>query len=247
MSEEDAEMEPSGGPATVGGKRVRGTGRRSRLLEESAEYTEKLAKRGVLYMSRVPPYMKPNKARAIFEQYGEVTRLYLEEEDKTLRKRRKAAGGNASKQFSEGWVEYADKAVAKQVAASLNNTPMGGKKGDFYHDDIWNLKYLRNFQWDNLTEKFAYERRVRENKLKAAMLQAKRSNAAFVELVEKNQALQHIQERKRKRDPEGEGGAPPGKQPGEKAKRRFRQKESIGAQSGVNKEILKLVYAGGEK
>jgi ESF2/ABP1 family protein len=45
-----------------------------------------------------------------------------------------------------GWIEFADKKVAKRVAKSLNNTPMGGKKSDYYHDDIWNLKYLKNFK-----------------------------------------------------------------------------------------------------
>lgn len=45
-----------------------------------------------------------------------------------------------------GWIEFADKKIAKQVAESLNNTPIGGKKGDFYHDDIWNLKYLKGFK-----------------------------------------------------------------------------------------------------
>jgi hypothetical protein len=51
------------------------------LLRKEAElYKEKLEKRGVIYMSRVPPFMKPNKARNMFEQYGEVTRLYLAEE-----------------------------------------------------------------------------------------------------------------------------------------------------------------------
>jgi len=61
------------------------------------------------------------------------------------RKKRKDNGGNGSKQFSEGWIEFADKRVAKQVAQSLNNTVIGGKKSSFYHDDIWNLKYLKGF------------------------------------------------------------------------------------------------------
>ncbi len=97
-------------------------------------------------MSRIPPFMKPNKARSIFEEYGEVTRLYLAEEDAQFRLKRKENGGNASKQFREGWIEFADKKIAKRVAESLNNTPMGGKKGDYYHDDLWNLKYLKNFK-----------------------------------------------------------------------------------------------------
>jgi hypothetical protein len=61
--------------------------------------------------------------------------------------------------------------VAKEVAASLNNCPIGGKKGGYYHDDIWNLKYLRGFKWDYLTEKLAYERRTKESKLSLSMMQ----------------------------------------------------------------------------
>lgn len=117
-----------------------------KLRKDALAYREALAKRGVIYMSRIPPFMKPNKARTIFEQYGEVTRLFLAEEDASSRKKRKEHGGNASKQFREGWIEFSDKKIAKRVAESLNNTPMGGKKGDYYHDDIWNLKYLKNFK-----------------------------------------------------------------------------------------------------
>lgn len=54
--------------------------KKGKLLKEAQEYKQALDKRGVVYMSRVPPFMKPNKARNMFEQYGEVTRLYLAEE-----------------------------------------------------------------------------------------------------------------------------------------------------------------------
>ena len=84
--------------------------------------------------------------------------------DHIQRKKRMAAGGNGSKQFVEGWIEFADKKVAKnvssiaarrpdltlpldmQVARALNNTLIGGKKRNFYHDDMWNLKYLKGFR-----------------------------------------------------------------------------------------------------
>eukprot|EP00604_Paraphysomonas_vestita_P003364 CAMPEP_0174821010 /NCGR_PEP_ID=MMETSP1107-20130205/5241_1 /TAXON_ID=36770 /ORGANISM="Paraphysomonas vestita, Strain GFlagA" /LENGTH=261 /DNA_ID=CAMNT_0016037523 /DNA_START=42 /DNA_END=824 /DNA_ORIENTATION=+ len=173
--------------------------KKSLVVSEAEDYSKKLAKRGVVYLSRIPPFMKPNKVRYELEQYGEVTRLYLAEEDPGVRKRRKIAGGNGSKQFVEGWIEFADKKVAKRIAQSLNNTPMGGKKRNFYHDDLWNLKYLKNFKWDMLTEKFAYERRVRESKLRAAMQQAKQRNAEFIEMVEKDKIQKQIEEKKRKR------------------------------------------------
>jgi ESF2/ABP1 family protein len=47
------------------------------LQEEAVDYAQKLQKRGVIYISRIPPFMKPNKVRSCFEVYGEVTRLYL--------------------------------------------------------------------------------------------------------------------------------------------------------------------------
>jgi ESF2/ABP1 family protein len=175
------------------------TSKSSFLHKDANEYREKLEKRGVIYMSRIPVYMKPNKARSLFELYGEVTRIYLSEEDTSVRKKRKEHGGNSARQFSEGWVEFAEKRIAKQVASSLNNTPIGSKKGDRYYDDLWNLKYLKSFKWDYLTEKFAYEKRVKATKVNAAMLQAKRSNAEYVELLEKTKTEAHIQERIEKR------------------------------------------------
>ena len=50
-------------------------------------------------------------------------------------------------------MEFHDKRVAKTVALMLNNTPIGGKKRSYYHDDLWNIKYLSKFRWTHLTEK----------------------------------------------------------------------------------------------
>jgi len=69
-----------------------------------------------------------------------------------LRRQRKQKGGNTGKNFTEGWVEFDDKAVAKQVAAMLNGNQMGGKRRSAYHYDLWSLKYLPKFKWDHLTE-----------------------------------------------------------------------------------------------
>ena len=30
---------------------------------------------------------------------------------------------------------------------------LGGKKRSYYHDDMWNIKYLPKFRWTHLTEK----------------------------------------------------------------------------------------------
>eukprot|EP01034_Spumella_vulgaris_P022437 gene22437-28562_t len=102
-------------------------------------------------------------------------------------------------------------------------------------------------RWDYLTEKFAYEKRVKENKLKVAMVAAKRSNAEMSDLIEKTQVQKHVHDRKRKRDDDG-GEAPDG-QASQKAKlvRQFRQNKLIGAQYGeresrVEGSLLKAVF-----
>jgi hypothetical protein len=57
-------------------------------------------------------------------------------------------------------------------------------------------------RWEHLTEKVAYERRVRENKLKASLQVSKRQNAEFMELVDKAKTDKYIGERKKKREAE---------------------------------------------
>ena len=35
---------------------------------------------GIIYLSRMPPFMRPRKVRHIFSQFGEVGRLFLQPE-----------------------------------------------------------------------------------------------------------------------------------------------------------------------
>lgn len=54
--------------------------------------------------------------------------------------------------YTEGWVEFKDKRVARSVADMLNAQPIGGKKGTRWRDDVWTMKYLPKFKWNMLTE-----------------------------------------------------------------------------------------------
>jgi ESF2/ABP1 family protein len=127
--------------------------------------------------------------------------VFCQEEDAAKRKRRrKANGGSGSKRYVEGWVEFADKKVAKRVAAALHQHPISTIKRNPHYGDLWNLKYLSKFQWSHLTEKVAYERRVREQKLRLETMQAKRESASYKKLLETGVKLDQIAERKRKRD-----------------------------------------------
>jgi ESF2/ABP1 family protein len=141
---------------------------------------------GVVYISRVPPYMKPEKVRHLLSQHGEILRIYLTPEDPAIRKKRKMMGGNKRQSYVDGWVEFADKQVAKQVASMLNTRPIGGKQASFYSSDLWSLKYLSKFKWRHLTEKVAYDNAVRKHKVQTEVAQAKRERDFFLDKVEQS-------------------------------------------------------------
>ena len=180
--------------------------KKERQLAKFKRFGEALARRGVVYLSRVPPFMKPDKVRHLLEQYGEITRLYLVPEDAAVARRRKKLGGQRTTNYVEGWIEFADKKVAKGVARSLHMQKIGGKKRSFYREDLWNLKYLRHFTWSHLTEKKAYERRVREHKLRLEMVTAKKQNEEFRQLVDKGKAQRAIEGRRAAKQGSGGGG-----------------------------------------
>mmetsp|Transcript_14805 Transcript_14805/g.20912 ORF Transcript_14805/g.20912 Transcript_14805/m.20912 type:complete len:326 (+) Transcript_14805:89-1066(+) len=192
-------------------------------LEKTEDFNAKLRKRGVLYIARIPPRMNPTKIKSLLSDFGTVTRVYLVEEDKSVRKRRQkqSGGGAGGKRYVEGWVEMEDKRVAKRLGLVLNNTPISNHKRNVHYGDLWNVKYLRKFQWSHLTEKVAYERRVREQKLRVEMMQARRENAAYTQLVEAGKKLDKIEERKRKRGEDTSNMVDPDR------KRSFRQTKPV--------------------
>ena len=203
--------------------------------------------------------MKPMKVQHLLEQYGKVTNLHCVEEDRSLRRRRKRAGGNSKKNYVEGWIEYEDKKIAKMVARCLNNTMLGGKKQSYYYHDIWNLKYLRGFKWRHLTEKIQYERRMRDQKLRAEINRAKRENNAYVAQIEKGREIKKMEDRKRSRSERdgggsggsgGGGGASSVEEERNKIRRQFRQIAPIGSddvRQKLSKEVLAKVFTGSGK
>jgi ESF2/ABP1 family protein len=172
---------------------------RRRLLEEQAKVG---GKRGICYLSRIPPHLKPLKLRHLLSQFGEVLRIYLAPEDAAARRmrRKRVKGGNSGKNFTEGWVEFAHKSVAKKVAEMLNGESMeANRRRSAYHYDLWNIKYLRKFKWENLTEEIAYKNAVREQRLAAEISAAKKERDFYLSRVDQSRAINSMEERKRKR------------------------------------------------
>ncbi|CAR21352.1 RNA-binding ATPase activator ESF2 [Lachancea thermotolerans CBS 6340] len=154
-------------------------------------------KTGVVYLSKIPPYMKPAKMRQILSRFGEVDRLFLKREDEQRHKNRVKGGGNKKVMFEEGWAEFVRKKDAKLCASTLNGNILGGKKGSFYHDDVMNVKYLSGFKWADLTEQIARENDVRQAKLQLEVSQANKMNAEFIRNIEKSKMLNNIRSKKR--------------------------------------------------
>ncbi|OCB86233.1 hypothetical protein A7U60_g6824 [Sanghuangporus baumii] len=173
---------------------------------------------GVIYISRIPPGMRPTKVRHLMSQYGEIGRVYLQQEDLkraylrkkyTLTKKphftedpkraylRKKYTLTKKPHFTEGWVEFADKRVGRSVAEMLNARPIGGKKGTRWRDDVWTMKYLPRFKWNMLTEQIANEAAVKTARLRVELEQSRREQKDYLRQVELARVLDKRAKRKR--------------------------------------------------
>ncbi|KAG0671790.1 RNA-binding ATPase activator esf2 [Maudiozyma exigua] len=166
-------------------------------------------KTGVIYLSSIPPYMKPAKMRQILSRFGEVDRLFLKRESDDKHKRRLKSGGNKKTMYEEGWGEFVRKRDAKLCADTLNGNIIGGKKGTFYHDDILNVKYLPGFKWADLTEQIARENDVRQAKLEIEISQANKLNADFIKNVEQSKMITNMQNSRKRNNNETEDSSEP--------------------------------------
>ncbi|XP_013855460.1 activator of basal transcription 1 [Austrofundulus limnaeus] len=139
--------------------------------------------------------LRPRHLRIMLSKYGEIGRIFLQPEDRQVR-RKKRKSGSGSCSFVEGWVEFRDKRIAKRVAVSLHNTPMGTRRRQRFFSDLWNMKYLHRFQWTHLSERLAYEQTVLQQRLRAEVSQAKRETNFYLNNVEKSTHLDKVRKRK---------------------------------------------------
>ncbi len=215
-----------------------------KLTPEQLEKAQKRIKRsGVVYLSSMPPYMKPTKLRQIMERFGGVGRIFLKPEDTKSHKSRVKSGGNKKRKFDEGWCEFKSKKAAKLAAETLNGNIIGGKKRGFYHDDILNVKYLRGFKWGDLTRALNREKEVRESKMEAELARERRMNKAFIENVETSKKFNNIRRqrsKKRQREENEQSGAKRQEvQPKPEIRRTFKQRSVVTNRAGA-KESDKL-------
>lgn len=196
---------------------------------------DKKVKRGIIYLSTIPKYMNVTMIREIFSAYGKVDRVYLqldENEAQSVKKKRR----KAIKHFTEGWVEFESKKVAKFVAATLNNTQISTRKKSKFFDVMWNIKYLPRFKWIHLSERLAYERAVHKQRLLTEIAQAKREVNFFSYNVDRSKKLL----KKQKQGEETTFKLPEVKQRDTDSEIRNRKAEKMNAEDRT--EFLKSIF-----
>ncbi|OJJ51256.1 hypothetical protein ASPZODRAFT_127293 [Penicilliopsis zonata CBS 506.65] len=191
-------------------------------------------KTGVIYLSSLPPYLKPFALKSLIEARGfePITRVFLTPAvpSASAPKRRSS---NKRKTYTDGWVEFQSKKTAKICAETLNASIVGGRKGGWYHDDVWNMKYLKGFKWADLMEQVQRERSEREAKRRIEDARARREEKVFLAGVEKGKALAGMikknEEKMKKRAQQETGGGASDQAPDEMARvrRLFRQNEAM--------------------
>ena len=181
-----------------GTEKAPGASSSKKVLSEKAlaKARKDQAKRGVIYLGSIPPFMKPQKLRQLLTPYGNLDRMYLMPEDPEMRARRKKFKGNTGKKFVEGWVEFRDKKKAKSCAVMLNGTQVGGRRRGTHFSDLWNMKYLPKFKWDNLTEEIEYQKALREQRMQLELSVAKKERDFYLQKVDQAKQIEKMKERR---------------------------------------------------
>ncbi|XVF57920.1 hypothetical protein PTKIN_Ptkin07bG0021100 [Pterospermum kingtungense] len=219
--------------------------KKEKLLKEAAEADN----RGVCYLSRVPPHMDHVKLRQLLSQYGEILRIYLipSGHQPQVKGKRPRPSKVQQQEFSEGWVEFARKGIAKRVANMLNGEQIGGRKRSSFYYDLWNIKYLSKFKWDDLTEEMAYKSAIREQKLALEISAAKRERDFYLAKVDQSRALSSIEERLKKKQKAQQESGTNSELPVSQKKviRQFPQKKPVAVDASQSKRRLsKDILAG---
>ncbi|KAG8720293.1 RNA-binding ATPase activator esf2 [Ceratobasidium sp. 394] len=149
--------------------------------------------------------MRPAKVKHLMSGYGKVGRVYLQQEDPKRAYLRRKHTTTKKVHYTEGWVEFESKHVARSVAEMLNAQPIGGKKGTRWRDDIWTMKYLPKFKWNMLTEQVAQEAAAHTARLRVELSQSRAEQRDYLRNVELARVLD--KRAKRKQNPGSEDQA----------------------------------------
>jgi len=158
------------------------------MLESSYKiWKKKQNKKGVIYISSIPFGCTHQSLFKIFEEFGKVTNVYLEAQlDKKTGQKKMLHDHHAI--YSEAWIEFKERKVAKQVVSLLNETELPKKysrKGSAARGHIWKMKYLKGFGWHHLKEYTDTVKTLQQKKYEIKIADAQRQASYFAEQVRK--------------------------------------------------------------
>ena len=134
-----------------------------------------------------------------------------------------------------------------QVAATLNATPIGGRRRSAHAADLWTLKYLPGFVWDDLTADVAAASHARDARRAAEASAAAAERDFYLAKVDAARAAERADARRAAKRAEGGGGddAPP--PPSRPAKRQYGQRPAApGAdERTLSRDALALIAGRG--
>ncbi|GAC98375.1 hypothetical protein PHSY_005969 [Pseudozyma hubeiensis SY62] len=181
---------------------------------ELEAFKKKQRKLGIIYISRIPPGMTPAKVRHILSNFGELGRIYLQDGSKPGEAKKKHGVAH----YTEGWVEFTSKKVAKAAAEMLNAQPIGGlaassskksgsgggsskmgKSSKRFQDDVWTMKYLKGFKWHMLSEQMAQERASHAARLRTELSQSAYEQKDYLKKVERARVQSDKMERRKRK------------------------------------------------
>eukprot|EP01023_Acetabularia_acetabulum_P005945 TRINITY_DN12454_c0_g1_i1.p1 TRINITY_DN12454_c0_g1~~TRINITY_DN12454_c0_g1_i1.p1 ORF type:complete len:144 (+),score=42.22 TRINITY_DN12454_c0_g1_i1:522-953(+) len=97
-----------------------------------------------------------------------------------------------------------DKRDAVKAAEMLNNQPMRGKRRSAHWDDLWNIKYLKNFKWNHLTEEIAFIMSVKEQKVQQEIAKAKQEREHYFRQTGLAKHIEAMERKSKQNDAESE-------------------------------------------
>ena len=105
-------------------------------------------------------------------------------------------------------MEFKNKKKARSAAEMLNGQPVGGKRRSAHYSDLWNIRYLPKFKWDNLMEEIEYQKAAREQRQRLELEMAKKERDFYMARVEQAKMIASMEERRKKRAEENPDSAP---------------------------------------
>lgn len=179
----------------------------SQALKRAQHFEEKQKQRGIVFISRLPPLVGPQKVREILSKFGALDRIFFKKESEESYKVRKQRTGNhaGGVRYEGGWVEFLDKRHAKKAAVLLNGTPFGkAVSAKHLQGDLWCIQYLSKVLWSDLRAQHEHKTEVRNVKATRAIEESRKETSEFLEKYQekkaKEQNFQQKQERLARRE-----------------------------------------------